>query len=528
MRQRIAKSFTHTLLGGLLLAGLGLALRPAAGSAQPKTEPDEPLTRLYFGNAHCAQCHNFAETPTDKGATDFSARTEMHVWYTKDKHKDALKVLQPDKPLAKQMARLLKIDGRLTEAKECVTCHGMVVPPADADRVHFSYQKPADRIASGVSCQVCHGAYADWIDAHVAIGFADKKNKKFWRDLTREEKQTRFGLNDLWDPARRAAMCISCHVGNAAEGKVVTHEMYAAGHPPLPGFELAAFTRAMPNHWEPWADKLKRLPKNEKLYAHAYHFDADRARTEQTRMLAVGSVVALRASVKLMDDLAKRQTVLDKKPGDGGKSSAWPELAAFDCYACHHDLKSDGWRQKRGYTGAPGRPAMRVWPLALADVTLDGLKPAPASVELAGKLRPLHAVLNRNPFGTAAEVAATASPLVTQLDELIRRVNDRPLTPADTRRLLTILVNRPKDELLDFDSARQLGWGLQTLLAEADPAVRVPLTDLETRLKLTLPVGQQQIADGFLRDAFGAIRDYDPERFQKMMAGIAGRLATEK
>ena len=32
-------------------------------------------------------------------------------------------------------------------------------------------------------------------------------------------------------------MCLSCHLGNAREGRVVTHEMYAAGHPPLPGFE---------------------------------------------------------------------------------------------------------------------------------------------------------------------------------------------------------------------------------------------------------------------------------------------------
>ena len=35
---------------------------------------------------------------------------------------------------------------------------------------------------------------------------------------------------------------------------MVTHEMYAAGHPPLPGFEIATFCSQMPPHWESAAE----------------------------------------------------------------------------------------------------------------------------------------------------------------------------------------------------------------------------------------------------------------------------------
>ena len=33
------------------------------------------------------------------------------------------------------------------------------------------------------------------------------------------------------------------------------HEWYAAGHPPLPSFELASFQAQMPVHWKPLAAK---------------------------------------------------------------------------------------------------------------------------------------------------------------------------------------------------------------------------------------------------------------------------------
>ena len=64
-------------------------------------------------------------------------------------------------------------------------------------------------------------------------------------------------MTDLWDPIVRVRTCVSCHVGNVEQGKVLTHAMYAAGHPPLPGIEASTFAAAMPNHWKPLSQKRK-------------------------------------------------------------------------------------------------------------------------------------------------------------------------------------------------------------------------------------------------------------------------------
>ncbi len=31
------------------------------------------------------------------------------------------------------------------------------------------------------------------------------------------------------------------------------------------------------------------------------------------------------------------------------RESSWPELSEYSCFACHHDLESDSWRQDRGF-----------------------------------------------------------------------------------------------------------------------------------------------------------------------------------
>ena len=57
-------------------------------------------------------------------------------------------------------------------------------------------------------------------------------------------------------PSNAHKLCLSCHVGNAAQGKVITHAMYAAGHPPLPAMDIATFALNQPQHWRDAADVL--------------------------------------------------------------------------------------------------------------------------------------------------------------------------------------------------------------------------------------------------------------------------------
>src|SRR5262249_1588918 len=156
--------------------------------------------------------------------------TEFTKWQTEDKHSTAYAALTY--PRSKEMGRLLWNDEDVTKRKECLSCHAVALTPADR-------KDPSFQLEQGGPCVICHGPREEWIDAHSAF----RKRPK-WRALTPAEKEKQYGLADLWTPSKRAALCASCHVGRIQQGepdKFVTHEMYAAGHPPLPSFEAATF-----------------------------------------------------------------------------------------------------------------------------------------------------------------------------------------------------------------------------------------------------------------------------------------------
>src|SRR5207249_824079 len=147
--------------------------------------------------------------------------------------------------------------------------------------------------------------------------FAEHSNSKDWRTRSPAYKRN-LGLIDLRDPVQRAATCLACHVGSAAEAKVVTHEMYAAGHPPLPGFELATFSESLPKHWRLMKDVPLMNKLDAKVRKEVYHYEI--GELEQTRLVVVGALVSLRESMRLLLDQAR--------PG-GNYGQTWPELAQF-------------------------------------------------------------------------------------------------------------------------------------------------------------------------------------------------------
>src|SRR5262249_11781730 len=133
----------------------------------------------------------------------------------------------------------------------------------------------------------CHGAYKEWFVEHGVFA-------KAWREMSREDKETKKGMFDLWNPVKRAEKCASCHIGNRAERKVLTHEIYAAGHPPLPSFEAATFSDQMPRHWQYLAEKK---PEVQQLL----HFDG---KLERTHLALVSAAVSLREAMKLVAEEA--------------------------------------------------------------------------------------------------------------------------------------------------------------------------------------------------------------------------------
>lgn len=500
----------------LLLAGLAIGIAPRQrAEAEAQAGKDKAkLSKLYFGVERCRNCHGQGKEVEPEKSLYYRG-TEMSVWDSLDKHKDATTVLMG--PRSQQMAKLLGYKTPLTKEPKCLNCHGVHVEQG-AERDPESYGTDEQREKSGVSCVACHGPYAEWVNAHAAIIPQKGKN---WKDLTPTRKQHEFGLANLWDPATRAALCCSCHVGNAAEGKMVTHEMYAAGHPPLPGIEIVAFADAMPRHWRTFTEKIAARPDFKAKFKANQSFDADREGLEQTRMLVIGAVGAFRASMRLVADQAKAAS---NQPPAAHQS--WPELASFDCYACHHDLKKDSWRQKRGYMGKPGRPALRSWPAALLDLGTQRLDAA-GRTSLHSGFALLRDTLDQQPFGDPAQVARAADMLDKWCGKTSAELTLKAFDKNACRQALEALLAIPAKRALDFDSARQIGWALPTLVSDLDPALLknsdwdASFLVLQKSLELKLIKGQKTIVPEYLSATLTRIADYDPEQFDRLIQKLA-------
>src|SRR6185312_3755798 len=151
---------------------------------------------------------------------------------------------------ARRMGELLGYKEEVQKKEECLSCHGVVIRDPKLKDRSFDPNE-------GVNCVLCHGPFKEWVSKHSV--FTEREE---WRQLSRREKQEKFGLTDLWTPSKRTALCASCHIGDLKPNepaKFVTHEMYAAGHPPLPSFEAATFSDQMPRHWDYLQQKRKTL-----------------------------------------------------------------------------------------------------------------------------------------------------------------------------------------------------------------------------------------------------------------------------
>src|SRR5262249_9362161 len=142
----------------------------------------------------------------------------------------------------------------------------------------------------------CHGAARrrdNWVGQHFDMD---------WRKVPLAEKN-RLGLNDLRDPQRRTEKCLSCHVGNKAEGKFISHERYAAGQPPLPAVEGTAFTHNQPPHaYLPGENAYFRTLKPDDCLKQFHYRPGEAA---MTRLVVVGAVTTLRETARLLAEEAR-------------------------------------------------------------------------------------------------------------------------------------------------------------------------------------------------------------------------------
>jgi len=428
-----------------------------------KQFPDLKLKQLKKNSnfVNCLSCHQ--KLNVDPRPRDLVLLNEFPTWFEKDYHLCAFQVLET--PLGKQMTEIIARARKnpaynVTTDKACLACHSTYLGD---DSVAFKDRTKADYdTAAGVQCEVCHGRSAaldgkgGWIQVH------QNPAEDGWRSKSPADKY-KLGQIDLRDPAIRAEKCASCHVGNLREGKLVTHEMYAAGHPPLPAFELLTFSTEEPMHWR----YPEAVPYYKKLDAQVakdlFHFDANDS--AEARLLAVGAVVTFRENIKLLAAACAHDDV---------QSGQLLDFTFFDCYACHHDLVIPSRRQEFGYVGVPGRPVLRGTTTLLRAVTEDVDTQGTLIDQLDQKLMALRKALDVRAFGDPAQVGVAANAIVKWCDdvalvELNKKTYDKEATYKLALRLIQAgksLPERMKLDPFDPEAARQLASAVNRLLED--------------------------------------------------------------
>jgi hypothetical protein len=142
----------------------------------------------------------------------------------------------------------------------------------------------------------------------------------------------------------RADVCLSCHAGNGE--RFVTHALIAAGHPRL-RFELEIYTANMPAH---------------------HRVDAD---YRQRKDAANG------VTLWLVGQLRNARTHMQLLQGDWmGAGRMQPELAFYECFACHRPVNELRWtRERAGDDVQPGALRLQHQSLAVLRVITSVIEP---------------------------------------------------------------------------------------------------------------------------------------------------------
>ena len=456
-----------------------------------KWKEDKDLT--YDSSALCTQCHVTPLPNTPKTAFDIVLLSEYTIWKSTDKHAQAYAVLVGDRGqrIGESLFGQEKKGWVTKEEGGCLNCHAMNNSWKETEKKKGMALEGIEHLQDGVSCSGCHGPSSQWIGPHSNVA---------WRKKTSEEKEM-VGLRDLRDPKKRADLCMSCHVGNVAEGKVVTHAMMAAGHPPLPPIEISSFSRNMPQHWRD-PQYVPYFKTNDPTIIKNYHLES--MNFQRSRIALTGSVVALRESMKLARDRANleaanadwtwwpelRDTLDDAAAKDTSKVKAeakgrWPELAMAhsDCFSCHHDLKVEkSYRQQRGFgyqlsgrpmiRTIPGRPLVRTWSLGTIEFGVDFVGKANQLDSLENMLRGVAKVSNARPYGDPKEIFTETDAVVKWCDDLLNEIGGSGLyTRKKAIEYMEKLCaayspNNPKALIPDYETARLLASVVKALYEE--------------------------------------------------------------
>jgi len=426
------------------MAAMAAISAVAMGVPAPAAEnPSAGALSRHLGVASCAAsaCHGKIAAQTGVNV----ALNEYRTWLLSDRHSQAFRILQSAK--SGTIASKLGIADAST-AKACLDCH--------ADNVPTELRGEKFLLSDGVGCESCHGGAQAWIGTHSKIGALHAEN-------------VAHGMVPLERAQVRADVCLACHAGDSE--RFVTHAMIAAGHP-RPRFELENYSANMPPH---------------------YQVDADYRQRKQTpggvNLWLVGQLRNARRRVQLLQ-------------GDWMAAGRMqPELAFYECFACHRPVDQLRWTRKRaGVDVPPG--ALRLQHQSLAVLTvITAVIEAQALPELQQAMAEYAGSGSRG----VGDVKQAAARLERWLDAR-SSWETRSYGAAEAREIRRALVKFAADDLSsDYTVAEQVVLSIDSLSAT---------------------LGDVQPLSSALDALYAEVRTpaaFDPTRFARAAGSVEGR-----
>ncbi len=524
----------------VFLTRAALAQNPQS-TCQGLRQDGSKSDRTFLGLKDCYNCHTngfpkdgFGDRFGIMANDSWILANEVKTWGDTDRHSQAYTSLLSE--TGKKIGTALGIGENSHRDKRCLACHtGFPIAEMESEdgQIHGliseAKYKTDIRLTTGVSCEGCHGKAGGsegWLAAHTS--------KETWRFLA-PEKKCEKGFYDVRSAISRTQLCLSCHLGNASQGRVLTHEMYAAGHPPLPSFEIETFQNQMPKHWRHLREKAGL---NAEFETNTGIKSSDHE-LQRTKSLLVGALIARSESLRLTADIAEGAV------SEQISKPQWPDFAQFDCYACHHDLRSESWRQTSQLSGGPGRPMLLPWPSVLSEIVSIPIAGTSTTKKLDASA--IQAAMLKVPFGDREALVKSARATANECETLAIEVAEQDVTFDNGTALLERIAEIGATEKLDYDSARQLVWAfivvqeeLNSHLTEgsASPLMNEKLASVKGMFVLSLKTGRlenHQIPGATqsrpvtaidLSVVLPPIANYDAIAFQKAFVEIRQRSRT--
>ena len=196
----------------------------------------------------------------------------------------------------------------------CVLCHYTETQSSPT-------AKP--QVASGPSCESCHGPSSDWRDVHnfYGNGIEDPAKEPAANKTKRLAEARKAGMIWSFMTYDIAANCNECHgLANPKLGGDVLAKMLDAGHPAEPEFELVRYSQGTVRH---------------RFYPPDYSKNAEMAPPELARLFVVGQAAKLvSATAAAGKSSHPKYSALQKKRAQDARSALQtvadvPEVAAL-------------------------------------------------------------------------------------------------------------------------------------------------------------------------------------------------------